>query len=82
MVSFRLLTFVSSVALHEFVHFVQDGFRGSTICFIGWSSPNMVGWYYSTTNGSETVAYIIQCIYLSIMVIFEFLLFKKVYLEV
>jgi hypothetical protein len=82
---FVLFIIFSSFAVHEFVHFAQDGFANPNVCFFGYkyltNSTNPAwGWYETdNTNISEVLAYSIQIIYLLVMFVLGFKLMSRVY---
>jgi hypothetical protein len=80
-----LFIFFSSVAVHELVHALMDGFANhQQICFFGWNelvgAPlNLAGWYDSSTVVSEVPAYIVQGIYLIGLTILAWVGFWRIY---
>lgn len=74
----------SSSAVHEFVHFVQDGFANPNICFVGYydkvDAPlHIVGLYESSSASSEFLAYFVQFVYAVPLLIVGWFGFARVY---
>lgn len=74
----------SSSAVHEFVHFAQDGFANPNICFVGYfdkvDAPlHFVGLYESSSASSEFLAYLVQFVFAVPLLILGWFGFARVY---
>jgi hypothetical protein len=79
-----LFILFSSSAVHEFVHFVEDGFSNPNICFVGYydkiDAPlHIVGLYESGSVSSEFLAYLVQFVFAVPLLFFGWFGFARVY---